>query len=119
MILDIDIDGATEEHFPRGCKDLGKGYVLLRAREDEAYPLRTCEEIALCSFLNIDPNESQIPVHRWAKLRLPTGQICYSAWKELQKPIEKRRTARNVKVFVYFIVYLILLTLASLDPPRR
>ena len=34
----------------------------------------------------------------WAKLRLPTGQNCYSAWKEKEKPLEKRRTARNVKV---------------------
>jgi hypothetical protein len=28
---------------------------------------------------------------------MPNGQICYSAWKELQKPLEKRQTAQNVK----------------------
>ncbi|KAH9992906.1 hypothetical protein BJV77DRAFT_920539, partial [Russula vinacea] len=37
---------------------------------------------------------------RWARLRIPTGQICYSSWKELQKPLEKRRTARMVKVLL-------------------
>jgi hypothetical protein len=35
----------------------------------------------------------------WAKLRIPTGQNCYTAWKEKEKPLEKRRTAHNVKVF--------------------
>ena len=28
----------------------------------------------------------------------PVGQNCYSAWKELQRPIERCRTVRNVKV---------------------
>jgi hypothetical protein len=50
-----------------------------------------------------------VPVRRWAKLRIPTGQNCYSAWKEKQKPLEKRRTARNVKVrhisAVQFLAY--------------
>jgi hypothetical protein len=39
----------------------------------------------------------EICVHQWAKLQLPTGQNCYSIWKETQKPIEKCCTARNVK----------------------
>ncbi|KAH9016017.1 hypothetical protein EDB84DRAFT_1252809, partial [Lactarius hengduanensis] len=38
-------------------------------------------------------------VRRWARLRILTGQNCYSAWKEKQKPLEKRRTTRNVKVY--------------------
>ncbi|KAH9074395.1 hypothetical protein EDB83DRAFT_2203920, partial [Lactarius deliciosus] len=51
---------------------------------------------------------------RWAKLRIPTGQNCYSAWKEKEKPLEKRRTARNVKLLlgdeiriaeVYFFIH--------------
>ncbi|KIJ63712.1 hypothetical protein HYDPIDRAFT_91823, partial [Hydnomerulius pinastri MD-312] len=31
-------------------------------------------------------------------LRLPNGQIARSAWKELQRPLEKVRIAHNVKV---------------------
>ncbi len=47
-------------------------------------------------------------MHQWAKLQLPTGQNCYSAWKEKEKPLEKCRTARNVKVH-YTSVTLVLL----------
>ena len=51
MIPDLDIDGTTEEHLPQGCKDVGEGYLLLRAREEEARPLQDCEGSALCDFL--------------------------------------------------------------------
>ena len=98
MIPDLDLDRAKAGALPRGFKDLGDGYVLLRAREPEPRPLRGCEAEALREFLPSAPRVGDIPVRRWAKLRLPTGQNCYSAWKELEKPLEKRRTARNVKV---------------------
>ena len=98
MIPDLDIDGTMDEHLPQGCKDVGQGYLLLCAREEEARPLRDCEGEALCDFLKITPSTTEICVCRWAKLRIPTGQNCYSAWKELERPIEKRRTACNVKV---------------------
>ena len=99
MIPDLDIDGTTEESSPLGCKDVGQGYLLPRAREEEARPLRECEGKALCDFLGIAPSTTDIHVQRWAKLRIPTGQNCYTAWKELEKPIERRQTARNVKVY--------------------
>lgn len=98
MIPSLDLDRASTSTLPRGSKDLGHGYVLLRAREPEPRPLRDCEADALREFLPSAPRDGDIPVRRWAKLRLPTGQNCYSAWKELEKPLEKRRTARNVKV---------------------
>ncbi|KAF8068694.1 hypothetical protein FPV67DRAFT_1414845, partial [Lyophyllum atratum] len=37
-------------------------------------------------------------VARWARLRLPTGQVARSAWKESDKSLEKLRRARCVKV---------------------
>jgi hypothetical protein len=37
---------------------------------------------------------------RWARLRLPNGQIARSAWKEKMKPLEAVRMARNVKVII-------------------
>jgi hypothetical protein len=98
MIPDLDVDGTSEERLPRGSKDVGQGYILLRAREEEPHPLRDCERRALCDFLNIPQSTTEICVRRWAKLRIPTGQNCYSAWKELERPLERRRTARNVKV---------------------
>jgi hypothetical protein len=79
MIPDLDIEGATEEHLPQGCKDIGEGYLLLRAREEDSCPLRDCEGEALHNFLNVALSMTEICMHRWAKLRIPTGQNCYSA----------------------------------------
>src|SRR5216683_2233935 len=42
-------------------------------------------------------------------LTLPTGQNCYSAWKEKEKPLEKCRTARNVKVHCTSVTLILLL----------
>jgi len=98
MIPDLDRDRATIGALPCSSKDLGNGYVLLCACEAEPCPLRACEAVALREFLPSTPREGDISVCRWAKLHLPTGQNCYSAWKEKEKPLEKCRTARNVKV---------------------
>ena len=98
LIPDLEPDRTDKNDLPRGARDLGEGFVLLRAREGEPCPLRDCEAAALRNFLPNSHLEAEIYVRRWAKLRIPTGQNCYSAWKETQKPLEKRRTARNVKV---------------------
>jgi hypothetical protein len=37
-------------------------------------------------------------VSRWARLRLPTGQVADSYWKEGMKPLNRVRISRNVKV---------------------
>jgi hypothetical protein len=52
MILDLDLDRTAEGVLPHGSKDLGNGYVLLRAREAESCPLRDCEADALREFCN-------------------------------------------------------------------
>ena len=98
MILDLDLDRATMGALPRGSKDMGNGYVLLHAHEAEPRPLCACETVALRELLPSALREGDISVHCWAKLRLPTGQNCYSVWKEKEKPLEKCRTTRNVKV---------------------
>ena len=99
LIPDLAPDRNDANYLPRGARDLGDNFILLRAREKVPGPLRDCEAIALRDFLPGSQLEDKICVRRWAKLRLPTGQNCYSAWKETQKPIEKRRTAHNVKVY--------------------
>ena len=63
MIPDLDVDGTAEKHLPPGSKDVGDGYLLLHAREEEAHPLRECETKALCDFLNITPSTTEIHVH--------------------------------------------------------
>ena len=94
MIPDFDRDQSVS--LPRGFKDLGSGFVLLHARDANPHLLREIETQVLRELLPATP--PGVTVRRWARLRIPTGQNCYSAWKEKQKPLKKRRTARNVKV---------------------
>jgi hypothetical protein len=86
--------------IPQGAVDLGRGYVLLRARDRYLYKLSGHELAAVRRADTQYPLEIQdyLAVYRWARLRLPNGQIARSAWKESLKPLTKVRMARNVKV---------------------
>jgi hypothetical protein len=90
--------------LPRNAIDLGDGYVLLRRRDTTARSILPTEERALVTYLRAQPDfcqvsvQSPFPVVRWARLRLPTGQIARSLWSEQSKPLERFRMARNVKV---------------------
>ena len=97
MIPDLEQSGNSGD-LPHGSLDLGGGYVLLRAQEAEERALQDCEAEALRESVYAAPRDSDILVRQWAKLRIPTGQNCTSAWKELKKPLERQRTAHNVKV---------------------
>ena len=98
MIPDLEPDAK----LPRGAKDIGDGYILLRARDEYAQKLRDPEAAAVKAYLeqvtgNIAPN--WVPrVKRWARLQLPNGQIARSAWKEMKKPLKEVQMSRNVKV---------------------
>ena len=101
MIPDLEPDS---DHLPRGANDIGDEYVLLRARDATAYMIDGNEGAAIQNFYQEqgfgDFDESWFPhIVRWARLRLPNGQIARSAWKEKLKPLEQVRMARNVKVF--------------------
>jgi hypothetical protein len=96
-----DLQPATAK-LPRGAKDLGGGYILLRARDRTHRPMRHCETTVLRTYLeragvSLDSTFSPSIV-RWARLRLPNGQVARSSWKEQLKPLQKLRMARNVKV---------------------
>ena len=103
LIPDLTPDKADANHLPCGARDIGDGFVLLHAREEVPHPLRDCEVAALREFLLDAQMVDEICVRQWAKLRLPTGQNCYSAWKETQKPIKKHCTTRNVKVCIILL----------------
>jgi hypothetical protein len=54
-------------------------------------------ELAAVRKANIAPVHNYLAVRRWARLRLPNGQVARSMWKESLKPLTKIRIARNVK----------------------
>jgi hypothetical protein len=92
--------------LPRGARDLGDGYVLLGATDNCKRLVRECEGHAIEEYMReaggdlvqlYEPDGS-IKMVRWARLRLPNGQIARSAWKETLKPLVNSRMARNVKV---------------------
>src|SRR6266581_6257523 len=66
MIPDLDED--QRRSLPRGSKDLGDGFVLLRARDATPRPLRENEARALRELLPSTP--PGVSVRRWAKLRI-------------------------------------------------
>ena len=102
LIPDLKPDRMDNNDLSHGSRDLGDGFVLLRAREGELHPLWDCEADALRNFLPNSHLDAEICVWQWVKLQILIGQNCYSAWKEKQKLLEKCRTARNVKVYSPF-----------------
>ena len=106
MIPDLQ---PVENKIPRGGRDLGGGYVLLRARDETVTIIDGAEGNAIRAYLEnttgrlAEPN-SAVQISRWARLRLPNGQIARSAWKEKAKALEKVRMARNVKVCLYIVL---------------
>ncbi len=91
--------------LPRGAIDLGNGYVLLRAQDNRLRPMQAAEAEALRTYFRQQHIDISITapdwcpsIARWARLRLPNGQIARSKWKEGMKALDKIRIARNVKV---------------------
>jgi len=101
IIPDLEGNQNSGGDLPHGSKDIEDRFVLLHARDKHPECLRECKVDALNKFLSTS-NTGRVAVRQWARLRIPTGQVCYSAWKELQRPLEKCRTACNVKVCQMF-----------------
>ncbi|KAJ6473686.1 hypothetical protein C8R45DRAFT_835254 [Mycena sanguinolenta] len=98
LIPDIEPD----EELPRGSEDLGSGYTLLRAKDEYSQVIRGKQGEAIREYLEevnneVYPDTFQPLLQRWARLRLPNGQIARCAWKEKQKALDKVRMARNVQ----------------------
>lgn len=95
---------------PESVVVLGDGYVLMRARERTAHDVELrSEHNAIHSFLltqNIHVAPTWIPCFKkWARLRLPTGQIVRTAWKECEWEATGKlpRRARMVRVRVLVV----------------
>ena len=102
----IPVLGPPPPSLPRGAIDLGQpeGYVLLRAQDRYDRLMCPQEAGALLHYLGSAAAEGSVDcdwcpkVTRWARLRLPNGQVARSHWKDSLKPLGKLRTSRNVKV---------------------
>ncbi len=90
--------------LPRGAVDLNEGYVLLRAKDRYSRHMKDREITALKAYIRAR-NQSAFPslqedwspkITRWARLRLPSGQIARSRWKESLKPINKIRVFQEM-----------------------
>lgn len=125
MVPELDRDAQAQD-FPKGSVDLGNDYVLLRARERNPHPATDAELVAINAYRALHPGllcddnelitEQQRSsrrtkrdgtwVRRWARLRLPNGQIARSSWNEKRKALQNVRMSRNVKVS-FFCMYCI------------
>ncbi|KZT02196.1 uncharacterized protein LAESUDRAFT_662285 [Laetiporus sulphureus 93-53] len=101
-------DDTDTYRLPRGAIDIGGGYTLLRAREEVLHHIPGPEAVAFQRFLSNADNFTEGwdgKATKWARLRLPNEQIACSAWKENLKPLNKIRTAQNVKVNTSNVIY--------------
>ncbi|KAF7372524.1 hypothetical protein MVEN_00114300 [Mycena venus] len=85
----------------RRAQDLGDGFVLLRAKDEYNQKIYGESGNVIREWLEdvteVIYSEHFVPsLQRWARLRLPNGQIARCAWKEKQKALNKVRISRNV-----------------------
>ena len=82
------LDHYVPAEVPQTAIDIGNRFVLLHAQDCTARAMLDYEKEALRKYLediqDMD-DEWQPMVTRWARLRLPNGQIARSAWKEKEK----------------------------------
>lgn len=96
----------TKNPNPHGSVMLGHDFVLLRARDTCPRPMRAPEIEALRAYL-FSQGEPNLPVEnwdpfirRWARLRLPNGQITRTLWKESKRNPLKMQITRHIKVCI-------------------
>ncbi|KAF8475453.1 hypothetical protein JB92DRAFT_3283637 [Gautieria morchelliformis] len=94
----------SPDRTPKGSLELGDGFMLLRAKQRYPMPCTRPERSFIRAYLTgvqSDPNDianAPLKITRWARIRLPTGQIARSAWKDNLKPLEKLRMAWCIKL---------------------
>ncbi|KAF8572886.1 hypothetical protein K439DRAFT_1650085 [Ramaria rubella] len=101
-------EDSEDSAVPHGSIDLGGGYILLRAKEQMAHFCNGHAGKLIEDYIQEAEEELgreaedgwPVKVARWAHVRLPTGQVAWSVWKELQKPLMKLCRARCVKVMI-------------------
>jgi len=100
-------DLQPQTKLPHGAMDLGSGYILLRARDKSPQEISAPESAAILGYVVehsqahggiVPEGPISMKLTRWARLRLPNGQVARSAWKENLKTLKHIRIACNIKV---------------------
>lgn len=99
-----DLDPVRPSQAPK--HELGDGYTLLHPRQPGPRSVEDHEDVLIMRYIEeivgtelarrVWVEEMECCVQKWARCRLPNGQICRSAWKEIANNMT--RLARNVKV---------------------
>ena len=98
----------NDNSLPRGAKDLGHGYALLRACQNTAEPVVDAEANTILKYWEQKgwPNQDKWPrgVKRWSRLRLPNGQIARSKWYESHstRPLRKTTCVKVCNITFFF-----------------
>ncbi|KIL55864.1 hypothetical protein M378DRAFT_90191, partial [Amanita muscaria Koide BX008] len=101
-----------EPPLTHGAQPIGDGYVLLTAHDEEERLVRDVMQInALINFFTQHGKPERISdgkfsLERWARLRLPNGQIARCAWKEIENGLT--RNSRNVKVCTSTFIFAVI-----------
>ncbi|KAJ7758457.1 hypothetical protein DFH07DRAFT_958303 [Mycena maculata] len=77
---------------------IGDGYSLMGAKDKWKQTVTGESSTTIRKYLDAEQETGDIKLKRWARLRLPNGQIARSAWKEKKLQLMNVRMARNVKV---------------------
>ncbi|KAK7029260.1 hypothetical protein R3P38DRAFT_2461887, partial [Favolaschia claudopus] len=107
-----------ENNAPQASADAGGGYMLLCAQDSCARRVSEPEEEAIREYLQdefgSDVSEAWSPfVVRWARAKLPDGQIVRSLWKEDNMSV--LRAARHIKVGASIYPRPLLLIVVQID----
>jgi len=98
---------------PRGSMGLGDNYSLLWERDRTGHPYDGIVGQLVEDFIHdAEVGLGQVPENhsghaklvRWACLRLPTGQVARSAWKEALKLLDNLRRSQCVNMKVLYTI---------------
>ena len=107
MFPHLNLD--KDDSIPRGAKDLGQGYVLLRTCQKTAKPATEAETNAILKYWEEMgwPNRDtwHRAVKRWSRLQLPNGQKARSRWYESQSTRPLRKTMCIEVCYLPFLSY--------------
>ncbi|TFK59036.1 hypothetical protein BDN72DRAFT_873100 [Pluteus cervinus] len=81
-----------------------QGAVMLHPSEENEYEMPADEVIAYREYLehrNYLPKDGPVLFCRWARFKLPNGEIIRSAWKERERRNQEGRTSRNIAFSPY------------------